>query len=124
MHSVLLRWHGVRIHSYPAFLHVGMVLELIAGNHAANVSGLDSVRVFVATLMLGAVSSWNERPFPGAIFPAAVTAYACGRSILEPTREHRDRIGALDVQRALAAAVGPVALAGLLIVWLVSGPSS
>jgi phosphatidylglycerol:prolipoprotein diacylglycerol transferase len=249
MHPVLMRWHGVRIHSYPAFLYVGMVLGLIGGNYAANVSGLDSVRVFVAMLLLiiaalvgarllfvatywpiyrrepsriwrrseggaalqgglvlavalsvpllaaiglpfgafwdvatftmliglvftrigcllhgccggrptqgrfalylpdqhgiwrrriptqlleggwgmlillGAVGLWHERPFPGAIFLAAVAAYACGRFILEPMREHQDRIGALDVQRTLAAALGTVALAGLLIAWLVSGPS-
>jgi prolipoprotein diacylglyceryltransferase len=249
MHPVLLRWHGVRIHSYPACLYVGMVLGLIAGNYAANVSGLDSFDVFVATLLLsvaallgarllfvamhwpiygrerrrnwrrseggaamqgglllavavsvpllaaiglplgafwdvatftmliglvvarlgcllhgccggrpteqrlalylpnehgvwrrriptqlleagwgglillGAVGLWNERPFPGAIFLAAVTAYACGRFVLEPMREHRDRIGALDLQRALAGAIGTVALAGLLIAWLLGGPS-
>ena len=244
MRPVLLHWHGIRIHSHPAFLYVGMVLGLIAGNYAANVSSLNSVRVFVATLLLivvalvgarllfvathwqryrrepsriwrrpeggaamqgglllavalsapvlaaiglpfgafwdvatftiviglifarlgcllhgccggrptqgrlalclpnqrgvwrrriptqlleagggvlillGAIALWDQRPFPGAVFLSAVTVYACGRFALEPLREHRDQLGRLDLQQALAAAFGTLALAGLLIAWL------
>ena len=247
MYPVLLHWHGIRIHSYLAFLYFGMVLGLLAGNYAANVSGLDSVRVFVAMLLLmlaglvgarllfvaihwriyrrepgriwrrseggaamqgglllavlvslpllaavrlplglfwdvatftmliwlsvarlgcllhgccggrptqswfavclpnqrgvwrrriptqlveagwgalillGAAGLWDARPFPGAVFLAAVTAYACGRFILERLRDHRDRVGALDVQRALAAAIGMLGLGTLLIAWVGCG---
>jgi prolipoprotein diacylglyceryltransferase len=245
MHPVLLHWHGVRINSYPALLYVGIVLGMIAGNYAANVSGLNSARVFVAMvllivaglvgarllfvathwqiyrrepsriwcqseggaamqgglllavalsvpvlaaiglpfgafwdvatfsmliglvfarlgclmhgccsgrptegwfalylpdqrgvwrqriptqllevgwgllILLGAIGLWDKRPFPSAVFLAAVTAYAWGRFVLEPMREHRDRIGTFDVQRALAAAFGTLATAAvLLITWL------
>jgi phosphatidylglycerol---prolipoprotein diacylglyceryl transferase len=250
MHPVLLHWHGVRIHSYPAVLYVGMVLGMIVGNYAANFSGLNSARVFVALvllivaalvgakllfiathlplyrgqpsriwrrsrggaavqgglllavvvslpllaaiglpfgafwdvatftiliglifarlgcllhgccggrpterwfalylpdhrgvwrrrfptqllevgggllILLGAVGLWDQRPFPGAIFLATVTAYAWGRFALEPMREHRHQVGRLDLQQSLAAAFGTFALAGLLIAWLGSWPSS
>jgi phosphatidylglycerol---prolipoprotein diacylglyceryl transferase len=77
---------------------------------------------WAALILLGASGLWNERPFPGAIFLAAVTVYACGRFMLEPMREHRGRIGALHLQRVLAAAVGTLALAGSLIAWLGFGP--
>jgi prolipoprotein diacylglyceryltransferase len=73
-------------------------------------------------ILLGVIGLWNERRFPGAIFLAAVTAYAWGRFVLEPMREHRARVGALDVQQALAAAIGTLALAGFLIAWLGFGP--
>jgi phosphatidylglycerol---prolipoprotein diacylglyceryl transferase len=243
MYPVLLRWHGIRVHSYPACLYVGIVLGLIAGNYAANISGLDSARAFVAMvllivaglvgarllfvathwslyrgqpsriwrrseggaavqgglllavivslpllaaiglpfgafwdvatflmliglifgrlgcllhgccggrptpgrfalclpnqrgiwrrriptqlleagwavlILLGTVGLWNALPFPGATFLAAVAAYSCGRFVLQPMRETRDQVGTLDVQRALAAAVGTAALAALLIAW-------
>jgi phosphatidylglycerol:prolipoprotein diacylglycerol transferase len=48
----LFECHGIKVYSYPAFLYLGLVLGILAGNHAANVSGLDSARVFVATLLL------------------------------------------------------------------------
>jgi prolipoprotein diacylglyceryltransferase len=40
------------VHSYPAFLYLGLVVGTIAGNRAANHAGLDSARVFVATILL------------------------------------------------------------------------
>jgi phosphatidylglycerol:prolipoprotein diacylglycerol transferase len=72
---------------------------------------------------LGVVGLWNEHPFSGAIFLAAVATYAWGRFVLEPMRETRNQVGRLDVQQALAAAIGTLALAGLLIAWLGTRPS-
>jgi phosphatidylglycerol---prolipoprotein diacylglyceryl transferase len=247
MRPILVSWNGLRIHSYPALLYVGMALGMVAGSYAASVSGLDPGRVvvaivlltipalvgarllFVAThwrlyrneprrilrrteggaamqgglplallvsvpllaaleipvgafwdvatftalialifarlgcllhgccagrpttglvgldlpdhrgiwrrrvptqlldagwaalVMVGAAGLWSVRPFPGAVFLAALGAYALGRFVLEPTREGRVRLGALDLQRALAVASGLTALAGLVIAWLASG---
>ena len=52
MRPVLLDMHGVRIHSYPAMLYLGMVVGMTAGNYAANLTGLDSARVLVAMVLL------------------------------------------------------------------------
>jgi phosphatidylglycerol:prolipoprotein diacylglycerol transferase len=71
-----------------------------------------------ALLLLGAIGFWNRRPFPGAIFVASVAIYSFGRFLLDPLREASDRIGALNVQQALSAALGVVALVGLLVGWL------
>jgi len=71
-------------------------------------------------ILVGAAAWWDERPFPGAVFLAALSAYVFGRVALEPLRESRTRIGGMDVQRALAAVFGVLALGGLLIAWLAS----
>ena len=52
MRRVLFHWHGVKIYSYPAMLYLGLVFGVVAGNYAANLAGLNSARVFVATLLL------------------------------------------------------------------------
>ncbi len=52
MRRILFEWHGIRIYSYPAFLYLGLVLGIAAENQAAHVAGLDSARVFLATLVL------------------------------------------------------------------------
>jgi prolipoprotein diacylglyceryltransferase len=247
MYPVLLRWRGIRIYSFPALLYLGAVLGLLASNHVAELSGLESQRVLIAMvalivigligarllfvainwrlyrhdphriwgrleggaalqgglllavaaslpvltalglpfdafwdaatpsmaiglvlgrlgcllngccggipadgrfaltlpghrrvwrrriptqlceaglgvlILLGAIGLWDERPFPGSIFLAAATIYGWGRLALEPLREERDRIGAIDVQRAFAAAIGTLALTGLLIRSLAPG---
>ena len=52
MRRILWRWRGITIYSYPAMLYVGLVLGVGAGNYAAHRAGLDSARVFAATLLL------------------------------------------------------------------------
>ncbi|MBN1979543.1 MAG: prolipoprotein diacylglyceryl transferase [Anaerolineae bacterium] len=52
MHPVLLHWRGIKIYSYPAMLYLGLVLGIAVGNVAANLAGLDSARVFLATFAL------------------------------------------------------------------------
>lgn len=74
-------------------------------------------------ILVGAAALWVDRPFPGAVFLTALTAYVLGRVALEPLRESRTRIGGIDVQRALAAAFGVLAFGGLLIAWLGPGGS-
>src|SRR6185295_6554035 len=38
--------------SYPAMLYVGLVAGVIVGNFAAHATGVDALRVFIATLVL------------------------------------------------------------------------
>jgi phosphatidylglycerol:prolipoprotein diacylglycerol transferase len=52
MRPILLEWRGYRVYSYPALLYVGLVLGTIAGNVVARRAGLDSARVFTATVLL------------------------------------------------------------------------
>jgi phosphatidylglycerol---prolipoprotein diacylglyceryl transferase len=52
MRRVLFSWHAISIYSYPAMLYLGLVFGIVAGNFAANRSGLDSLRVFLAMLIL------------------------------------------------------------------------
>jgi phosphatidylglycerol:prolipoprotein diacylglycerol transferase len=52
MYPVLLRWRGIRIHSYSALLYLGMVFGIMAGSYAARLSGLNVTRVFVAMVAL------------------------------------------------------------------------
>jgi prolipoprotein diacylglyceryltransferase len=49
---VLFRWRRIIVYSYPALLYLGLVSGVVAGNYAANLTGMDSLRVFVATLIL------------------------------------------------------------------------
>lgn len=52
MRRVLFYVRGIPIYSYPAMLYVGLVAGVVAGNIAAHVAGLDSLRVFIATILL------------------------------------------------------------------------
>jgi phosphatidylglycerol:prolipoprotein diacylglycerol transferase len=80
MRQVLFQWHGVRVHSYPAMLLLGMIAAIVLGNYMANVAGMDSTRVFVAMVLLivvGLIGSrllflithWSHyRRYPGRIW--------------------------------------------------------
>ncbi len=68
-------------------------------------------------LLLGSVYVWGHRPFPGAVFLAAVVGYSIGRLVLEPTREVQDKIGAFNVQQVVAAGLGMLALAAFVGTW-------
>lgn len=52
MYRVLFHWRGIKIHSYPALLYLGLLLGIISGNYAANRAGLPTARIFVATFVL------------------------------------------------------------------------
>jgi phosphatidylglycerol:prolipoprotein diacylglycerol transferase len=52
MRRVLWSWRGIEVYSYPALLYLGLVFGVVAGNYVANLAGLDSARVFIATLSL------------------------------------------------------------------------
>jgi prolipoprotein diacylglyceryltransferase len=52
MRRALFRWRGLTVWSYPAMLYVGLVFGVIAGNIAAHAAGLDSLRAYVATILL------------------------------------------------------------------------
>jgi prolipoprotein diacylglyceryltransferase len=75
-------------------------------------------------LLVAAVAVWRRHPFPGAVFLTTVVGYSIGRLALEPTREVRDRYGSLDVQQAIAAALGVLALAGFLARYIGAPPHS
>jgi prolipoprotein diacylglyceryltransferase len=236
---VLFRWRGVTVHSYPALAYLGMVLGMVAQNVAANAAGLDSLRVYGATLillpvalagaralfvathwetyrrdparigrrsdggmamygavpamllasipllaalgvpfwaywdvssfcvlvgmaftrtgcllngccggrlaagasfpggpaaadrrlptqlleiawslllLLGAVAAWPWRPYPGALFLATLAGYAVGRLLLQRTREHRQRVGGVELPLVLSAALIACALAASLAI--------
>jgi phosphatidylglycerol:prolipoprotein diacylglycerol transferase len=61
MRPVLVEWRGVQVHSYPAMMYVGTVLGMLAARHAAARSGLDPLRVAVATLILFPVGLLGAR---------------------------------------------------------------
>lgn len=61
MRQVLFHWRGVEIYSYPAMLYLGLVFGIIAGNYVANMAGLNSARIFVATLLLIAAALVGAR---------------------------------------------------------------
>ena len=71
-------------------------------------------------ILIGAAALWDERPFPGAVFLAAISAFVLGRVAFEPLRASRTRLGGIDVQRALAASFGLLALGCLLVAWIIS----
>jgi phosphatidylglycerol:prolipoprotein diacylglycerol transferase len=52
MRPVLYRWRGAEIYSYPAMLYLGLVFGIVAEDYAANLAGLNSGHVFIATLLL------------------------------------------------------------------------
>jgi phosphatidylglycerol:prolipoprotein diacylglycerol transferase len=52
MRRVLFDVYNIRIYSYPAMLYVGMVLGIVVGNYAANLTDLNSVHVFIVQLLL------------------------------------------------------------------------
>jgi phosphatidylglycerol---prolipoprotein diacylglyceryl transferase len=58
---------------------------------------------WAALLLLGALAIWPALPFPGALFLAAIVAYAVGRVGLEATRETRDVLGPFDLHQVLSA---------------------
>ena len=61
---------------------------------------------------------WEWRPFSGAMFLAVLAAYGICRFALQSTRQTRDRLGALDVQQAISAALAALCLLSLVFLWL------
>jgi phosphatidylglycerol---prolipoprotein diacylglyceryl transferase len=68
-----------------------------------------------AVLLLGAIALWKHRWSPGAVFFATLAVYCAGRSVLQPWRQAQERLGFLNVQQALSAALGLLALVGLIL---------
>lgn len=52
MRPILFQWRGVTVWSYPAFLYLGLVAGVVAGNAAAHAAGMDARAVYVATFLL------------------------------------------------------------------------
>ena len=71
-----------------------------------------------ATILIGALTLWDRRPFPGSVFLASVAAYSFCRVVLQPTREIQDRVGRLSIYQVTAAAFGMLALGAFVGVWL------
>src|SRR6266536_1616792 len=80
MLPVLFRWRGRAVPSYPAMLYLGVVFVLVAGDVAANASGMNGARVYIASLLLlpvalvgarlaSVIGNWSEwRRVPGRIW--------------------------------------------------------
>jgi phosphatidylglycerol:prolipoprotein diacylglycerol transferase len=52
MRPILFHWHGLTVWSYPAFLYIGLVLGVLAGNVASHAAGIDARAVFETTFLL------------------------------------------------------------------------
>jgi phosphatidylglycerol:prolipoprotein diacylglycerol transferase len=52
LRQVLFEWRGIRIYSFPAMLYLGLALGTIVGNLVANLAGMDTARVLIATVLL------------------------------------------------------------------------
>ena len=52
MRPILFHWREIKVYGYTAMLYLGIVLGMIAGNYAAHLAGLNSYRIFIATLLL------------------------------------------------------------------------
>jgi phosphatidylglycerol:prolipoprotein diacylglycerol transferase len=50
--QVLFERPGIRIYSYPVMLYLGLTVGVIVGNYVANLAGLDTARVLIATVLL------------------------------------------------------------------------
>jgi phosphatidylglycerol---prolipoprotein diacylglyceryl transferase len=61
MHPILFRWRGFTIYSYPAMLYLGLVAGVAVGNVASHASGVDALRVYVATMILIFVALFGAR---------------------------------------------------------------
>ena len=96
--------------------------EVALATEAALKSTQDPIQIleagWAALLLVAAVGLWSRRPFPGAIFLGAAGAYALARVVLQPAREAQDRLGPVNLQRTFAAALGILALLGLIVTWL------
>ena len=61
MRRILFHWFGKPIYSYPAMLYIGLVFGVTAGNIAAHATGLDALRVYIATVILIPISIAGSR---------------------------------------------------------------
>ena len=52
MRRVLVEINGIKIYSYLAMLYLGLNLGMVAENFAAQAAHLDTLKVFIATLLL------------------------------------------------------------------------
>jgi len=50
--QILFEWRGVKIHSYPVMLYLGLTFGMVAGDFMANRAGLPAARVLVAVILL------------------------------------------------------------------------
>jgi phosphatidylglycerol---prolipoprotein diacylglyceryl transferase len=107
--QVLFEWRGTRIYSYPVMMYVGLTLGLFAGNCVADLAGMNSARVFVATILLAIVG------MIGARMMFVATHWAVYRR--EPQRIWRRSEGGADLLGGvgLAVAVSPPLLAAMAI---------
>lgn len=69
---------------------------------------------WAAVLLAGTGLVWNHRPFDGSVFLLVVAAYGAARLALEPMRESSDRIGGINVQRAISAVLVVLSFVSLL----------
>ncbi len=52
MRRILFELNGIKIYSYPAMLYLGLNLGMVAENFAAKAAHLDTLNIFIATLLL------------------------------------------------------------------------
>jgi phosphatidylglycerol:prolipoprotein diacylglycerol transferase len=69
-------------------------------------------------LLVISIAVWRRFPFDGVLFLTASAGYGIGRWWLESTRENIDRVGSLNVHRAISAVLAAISMAGLALIAL------
>lgn len=72
---------------------------------------------WATVLLIGAIVTWHQMPFRGALFLSALAAYGTGRFLLEFTRESQDRVGKIWLHHAVSAALVVLSLTTFFVVW-------
>jgi len=68
-------------------------------------------------VLIGSFAAQKWFPADGVLFLTALAGYGAGRWWLESTRETIDRVGPLNLHRAISAALVALSLASLAIIW-------
>jgi prolipoprotein diacylglyceryltransferase len=61
LHPILLEWRGIRVHSYQAMIYFGLVSCLFLLDYMSRAAGLDTLRCFVAAIVLAVVGLIGAR---------------------------------------------------------------
>ncbi len=72
---------------------------------------------WAAVLLVSATAVWRWLPFPGALFLVVTAGYACGRLVLESTREPLSRASRFTIHHGISVALIVLSLAALTAHW-------
>ncbi len=72
---------------------------------------------WAAVLLVSANTVWRWLPFPGALFLVVTAGYACGRLVLESTREPLSGASRFTIHHGISVALIVLSLAALTARW-------